>query len=161
MWHAEVLNSADFGVPQTRRSLILRAVRDALLPGLAAPERWVGWYAATKDIKLPEKKLPKNTIATAENARKQHTTFLIGMDTGFHDTCFRAADEPAMTLRTQSRGMTVVVGEQVFNTTVEWSARITSLPVDYIFPCNSTQAIEVIGNMVPSLMMQRIVEPLL
>lgn len=52
MWHAEVLNAADYGVPQTRRRLILRAVRDSLLPGLPAPLPWVGWYAAIEDLIL-------------------------------------------------------------------------------------------------------------
>lgn len=58
MWHAEVLNAADFGVPQTRRRLILRAVRDSLLPGWPAPLPWVGWYAAIEDLipTLPESK---------------------------------------------------------------------------------------------------------
>lgn len=35
-WNPEVLNSADFGVPQTRRRLIVRAVRDSFLPALAS-----------------------------------------------------------------------------------------------------------------------------
>jgi DNA-cytosine methyltransferase len=66
MWHAEVLNAADFGVPQTRRRLILRAVRDSLLPGWPAPVRWVGWYAAIEDL-IPT--LPPSQFAAWQLAR--------------------------------------------------------------------------------------------
>ena len=66
MWHAEVLNSADFGVAQTRRRLILRAVRDSLLPGLPAPAKWVGWYAAIEDL-IPG--LPDSKFADWQLAR--------------------------------------------------------------------------------------------
>jgi DNA (cytosine-5)-methyltransferase 1 len=44
-WHAATLNSADYGVPQTRRRLIVRASLGLLRP-MPQAQRWVGWYEA-------------------------------------------------------------------------------------------------------------------
>lgn len=66
MYHYDNLNAADYGVPQTRRRLILRAVRGALLPMLPQPERWVGWYEAIEDL-IPG--LPESQFAAWQLAR--------------------------------------------------------------------------------------------
>jgi DNA (cytosine-5)-methyltransferase 1 len=54
------VNAADVGVPQSRRRLILRAVRESLLPPWPATVPHVGWYAAIEDL-LPT--LPESRFA--------------------------------------------------------------------------------------------------
>jgi DNA-cytosine methyltransferase len=50
------VNAADFGVPQTRKRMIVRAILGQMVPHLPPPEPWVGWYAAIEDLipTLPE-----------------------------------------------------------------------------------------------------------
>lgn len=57
-WDARVYNAADFGVPQQRQRLVLRAVRDGELPPPPAPAgARAGWYDAVRDIDMPASQL--------------------------------------------------------------------------------------------------------
>jgi len=50
-WHnSQNLSADDFGVPQSRRRLFLRAVRGGFVPDLPQPVKHIGWYAAVEDI---------------------------------------------------------------------------------------------------------------
>jgi len=57
----DVLNAADFGVPQARRRLILIACKSGFLPEMPQPEKWNGWYGAIEDLlaDLPDSNLAK------------------------------------------------------------------------------------------------------
>lgn len=97
------LNAADFGVPQTRKRMIVRAVRGGWLPPLPQPVPWVGWYQAIEDL-VPG--LPDSEFAPWQLARmpgELRGSLLVDSagypgDDGVRVPVMRALGEPANTI---------------------------------------------------------------
>lgn len=110
----EHLNAADFGVPQTRRRLILWASRVGLLPMMPPPVEWVGWYEAIEDLipTLPEgkfapwqlKRLPNKLIDSfaMRTNRLNPCAFIVDgkLNDGGSSLTGRDGDDPVMTVTT-------------------------------------------------------------
>ena len=96
------VNAADFGVPQTRKRMIVRAVLGGWVPYLPAPVPWVGWYAAISDL-IPD--LPESTLAPWQLARLPDDlrASVLFSNGGFDSTIQRSGvNDPAMTVAAKS-----------------------------------------------------------
>jgi DNA (cytosine-5)-methyltransferase 1 len=202
-WH---LNAADYGVPQTRRRLILVACRDGRVRRPAATHcqggrddmfggllPWVGWYEAIQDIidTLPDSEFaPWQLARLPEDVRE--SVLLDGQANSNGTTCTRVADcAPAFTVKAQTGARhatrAVLVGDgdsyrpvvsgnepsptqgastiaralvphRIVKMTPRALARFQSFPDWYELPERNALACRIIGNAVPPLLMQRVME---
>ena len=206
-WH---LNAADYGVPQTRRRLILvarlhgkprkpiatHAEPSKITPLFDSRLPWVGWYEAIEDLidtlqpsqfapwqleRLPEEfqsslvhasgtsMVTVNICEPSATLVSSHKTalpraFILNGTPNANTTSgvMRYDDEPAPT-----QGNTDRVGNQprawlsagrVVKMTPRALARFQSFPDWYVLPDKAKLACTVIGNAVPPLLYQRVIE---
>lgn len=160
-WSFTLINCADFGVPQARKRLLLRAVRKGfVLPELPRPEAHVGWYPAIRDLELRSGKLTDFMLSHAPPKVLEGGIWLIntrelhGNTEGSLYTAI-CGDEPSYTIvrgGTNRHKVVSPVGTKTLTTRA--LARLMSVPDSYILPKSDGLATTILGNGVPSRMME-------
>ncbi len=111
-WHVAHVNSADFGVPQTRMRLIARAVKGgSYIPPLPGPEKWVGWYEVVEDIihTFKESKLADWQLEKLPVHIKDSFVINSSMNQAQSRQRERYADDPMQTVTTSTMWKVVLV----------------------------------------------------
>lgn len=112
LWSYSHENAADYGVPQTRQRLILRAVKvgrlafGMKLPTLPAPVPWVGWYEAIADLldTLPTSEFAPWQLARLPEELADAGVMIDSKNTGQEfGKLHRVAAEPAVTVSVIAR----------------------------------------------------------
>jgi DNA (cytosine-5)-methyltransferase 1 len=176
-WRVDHINMADYGVPQTRKRMIVTAVlngnRLGLLPQTHEKEpvpslfghglpRWVSWYEAIQDL-IPT--LPDTEFAPwqlRKLAQNQEQVFLMtnqnDAPTGAPNRGARLykPNVPIGTILADSATRTrVCVHGSVIKLTPRAFARLQTLPDWYNLPPNDRDAVALLGNGVPCLFVQK------
>lgn len=171
----QVLNAADFGVPQTRRRLILRAVKNGFVPPLPLAQKWVSWLSAIADL-IPT--LPETEFAPwqLKHLSELPVTTLVERVGSYGKPNTRSYEQPSWTVRALGhdrhwRQMDAFILPKEVSPEKAWFkqgktlvitpralARLQSFPDNYQLPESNPLASRIVGNAVPPLLAKKLLE---
>lgn len=165
-----VLNSANYGVAQTRRRLILIARRDGIIPTrpkathektpkiIGGLTRWIGWYDALINTKYAE----RTNLTEFQLTRAVDDCIVDKGNTSSHT--HRHKKDPCFTVTANfgSHGNwpQIFINDKFFELTPKQSAALQSFPDTYKLPKGKGLAGTLVGNAVPPLLAKAIVSSL-
>lgn len=173
-WCHDCLDAADFGVPQSRKRLIMRALRDGDPPELKSTLPRRGWFEAIEDLfhTMPEDTIPPYQFMRlplelqAQLLAKNVTTpvLLWGWRGGSANAEVRWPHQPSKTVTAKTQVMSaarVCMGDRVMQLTPRALARLQSVPDSYQLSGVAIWDVAVVGNGCPSLLMKQVYETLI
>jgi DNA (cytosine-5)-methyltransferase 1 len=173
----EIINCADYGVPQTRQRLItifnyknFPAVR---INPTHKKEGWVGWYSAIEDlipnlreVNLTEKQINSLSLRSKGFSNVKIIIERVGARNGVNK--IRSDDAPIWTLKAslgsdgkganREKVIDVSVNGVVKSLNTQCLARLQTFPDSYEFSGKNALDVHVIGNSVPPLLTEVICE---
>jgi len=155
-----VYDAADYGVPQNRRRLILRAIHSMMVHPLPFKRSRCGWYDAIADLlpNLPDAKVPRWLAPHVEKAMQAYAPPILVERQGARSDRppqMRQGHEPVWTLRASvgANGARTfhyaALKDRVVALDARCLARLQTVPDWYPLPTDARTAGRVIGNGVP------------
>jgi DNA (cytosine-5)-methyltransferase 1 len=159
-----VVDCADLGVPQNRERVFIAMTRSRhpvelrLDTCLHVPASNIIDFNAGRWSPIERKGRAANTLARIANGRRQHgerflTAFYGATKTG------RGLDRPIGTITTRDR-WAVIDGDRMRMLSVPEARRAMTFRGSYVLPPNNRDAMMMLGNAVPPLAAQRVIEAL-
>ena len=168
-----ILNAADYGVPQTRRRFFLIARKESK-PIKPLPthqkqrdlfsDQWLGWYGALGEIvtDLPNSRLAdwQNELLPAAFNEPGRVYAVSGIPNNYSTSVtVRDATQPIFTITASNhKHPPIGVNGRQFALAGAGVAALQSFPQWYRFTNDKITTSKIIGNAVPPLLMQRIME---
>ncbi|MGO1653028.1 DNA cytosine methyltransferase [Senegalia sp. (in: firmicutes)] len=165
----KVLNSADYGVPQTRVRIIIIGIRNDIYnqkiyypePTHSKESNTKPWMTAKQGIDDLWERLDQTDINKHSSKDYSKAKFYEGKKTQGNRKI--DSDKPAMTVRAEHHGnieahYRTLIPEEPENMkgwrrlSVRECARLQSFPDDFIFSCSASQAYRQVGNAVPPIL---------
>lgn len=163
-----VLNAANFGVPQTRKRIIIMGIRQSLNKSIFFPSAEFfetgnqnRWMSAKEGIDDLWESLGSSTIANHSLRDYSKAKFYPGKRMQGNNKI--KADSPSPTIRAEHHGNIEAHYRSLDDSnpdnpqnwrrlSVRECARLQSFPDDFIFPVSASRAYKQIGNAVPPIM---------
>ena len=154
----ELINAADYGVPQKRERMIMVCVRKDLQAEFVFPKKpnkgnWVPLSVAVPELAIPEKKyyFSEKAVQGMKNAKNNMKR---GLAQSLDAPCLTVTSHLAK-VSLNSRDPVLLVDPQTElyrRFTPREAARIQSFPDSFIFPGTEQDAYRQIGNAIPPVM---------
>ena len=173
-WDMDVYNAADFGGYTSRERLIVRAVRDGVLPpkpkAIAKEDRKKGWMEAVSDL-IPTLHEKRSGVPEWMDSRLKaegidwhnidKPLYVFGQGNNRNSVPHTFADELLPTLRTKGGDVIIMPDGRVLRAEPRVLARVTGLSDDYHMPITDDLAHTIVGNGIPAQLSQGVIGPLL
>ncbi len=165
-YHWLILDAADHGVPQSRKRLIMWAVKNSEpLPYFPESKPRLGWYQAIADLipemrncELADWQIKRLNELGYLPEKASHSPVLLIPRAG---ACIKnilptPQNKPCPTIRAMAGVSThwadIVQGSQIKRINQRATARLQTFPDDYKFPESKSLSQQIIGNAVPPLL---------
>jgi DNA (cytosine-5)-methyltransferase 1 len=163
-WQWYIGDAADFGAPQHRQRLLIRASLDQDIVFKVPETKPRGdWYAAIKDLVeyAPHSPLPEWERKRLGNLDPSVPVITMGGSVNRNTALFAVAGNPAPTIKAGNEAARIIINGYARRVTPRMLARLMSYPNSLPVPSSTRAARRMLGNGVQGEFTRSLIQPLI